>query len=119
MEGAVHSDLTGIAIVAVAAMLCGLGLERLRQPAVVGYIVAGTLLGPSAFAVVDVVDEARGRSLIWARRVAAAWRAWRARRRLPDIAAKAAGGNGAQGRRRPGDAQGRRRRRRRGKTGDA
>ena len=53
MEGAAHTDLTGIAIVAVAAMLCGLGLERLRQPAVVGYIVAGALLGPSAFAVVD------------------------------------------------------------------
>jgi CPA2 family monovalent cation:H+ antiporter-2 len=52
MEGGGHSDLTGIAIVAVAAMLCGLGLERLRQPAVVGYILAGALLGPTAFAVV-------------------------------------------------------------------
>ena len=52
MEAAAHSDLTGIAIVALAALLCGLGLERLRQPAIVGYILAGVLLGPSAFAVV-------------------------------------------------------------------
>jgi CPA2 family monovalent cation:H+ antiporter-2 len=52
MEATAHSDLTGIAIVALAALLCGLGLERLRQPAIVGYILAGVLLGPSAFAVV-------------------------------------------------------------------
>jgi CPA2 family monovalent cation:H+ antiporter-2 len=52
MEAAAHSDLTGIATVALAALLCGLGLERLRQPAIVGYILAGVLLGPSAFAVV-------------------------------------------------------------------
>ncbi|MBT3764310.1 MAG: cation/H(+) antiporter, partial [Rhodospirillales bacterium] len=52
MEAAAHSNLTGIAVVALAALLCGLGLERLRQPAIVGYILAGVLLGPSAFAVV-------------------------------------------------------------------
>jgi monovalent cation:H+ antiporter-2, CPA2 family len=52
MEAAAHSNLTGIAVVALAALLCGLGLERLRQPAIVGYIIAGVILGPSAFAVV-------------------------------------------------------------------
>lgn len=50
---AVHSDLLGIALVALAALACGLGLERLRQPAIVGYIVAGVLLGPSGLALVE------------------------------------------------------------------
>lgn len=40
-------DLTGIAIVAGAATLCGTLLRRLGQPAIVGYILAGILLGPS------------------------------------------------------------------------
>jgi CPA2 family monovalent cation:H+ antiporter-2 len=52
MEAVEHSNLTGIAIVALAALLCGIGMERLKQPAIVGYIVAGVLLGPSAFQVV-------------------------------------------------------------------
>ncbi|MDP1910515.1 MAG: cation:proton antiporter, partial [Hyphomicrobium sp.] len=39
-----HGDLTGIAIVVLAALACGIGMERLRQPAIVGYIVAGVLL---------------------------------------------------------------------------
>jgi CPA2 family monovalent cation:H+ antiporter-2 len=53
MEAAVvHSDLLDIALVALAALTCGLILERLRQPAVVGYILAGVILGPSGFAVV-------------------------------------------------------------------
>lgn len=54
---AVHSDLLGIALVALAALACGLGLERLRQPAIVGYIVAGVLLGPSGFALVEDRDS--------------------------------------------------------------
>ncbi|HJO72298.1 MAG TPA: cation:proton antiporter [Rhodospirillales bacterium] len=45
--------LTGIAVVALAALVCGLGLERLRQPAIVGYILAGVLLGPDVFALVE------------------------------------------------------------------
>jgi CPA2 family monovalent cation:H+ antiporter-2 len=53
MEAAIHSDLVDIAIVALAALACGLALERLRQPAVVGYILAGVILGPSGFAVVQ------------------------------------------------------------------
>ncbi len=40
-------DLTGIAVVAGAATLCGTLMTRLKQPAIVGYILAGILLGPS------------------------------------------------------------------------
>ena len=39
--------LVEIAIVAAAALVCGLLLQRLRQPVIVGYIAAGALLGPS------------------------------------------------------------------------
>ncbi len=42
-----HADLTGLAAVAVIALAGGLLMARLRQPAVVGYIVAGVALGPS------------------------------------------------------------------------
>ena len=52
MEGQVYTDLTGVAVVALAALLCGVALERLRQPAFVGYIFAGLLLGPTALGVV-------------------------------------------------------------------
>lgn len=49
-----HSDqLTAIALVTMAALLCGLALMRLRQPAVVGYIVAGIVLGPTGFKLVE------------------------------------------------------------------
>ncbi len=54
---AVHSNLTGIAVVVLAALLCGLAMERLRQPAIVGYILAGVLLGPSALALVENRDQ--------------------------------------------------------------
>lgn len=47
-----HTDLTGIAIVVVAALLCGLGMERFKQPAILGYMLAGVLLGPSALGLV-------------------------------------------------------------------
>jgi len=56
MEAAHHVDLTGIAIVALGALLCGYGMERLRQPAIVGYILAGVVLGPAGFGAVDVRD---------------------------------------------------------------
>ena len=51
-DAVAHNNLTGIAIVVVAALLCGLGMERLRQPAILGYMVAGVLLGPSALGLV-------------------------------------------------------------------
>lgn len=53
MEADVHSSLTGIAIVALAALVCGIAMERFRQPALVGYILAGVILGPSVFAIVE------------------------------------------------------------------
>jgi CPA2 family monovalent cation:H+ antiporter-2 len=42
-----HDSLVAIAIVGLAALLCGMAMTRLRQPALVGYILAGVLLGPS------------------------------------------------------------------------
>ena len=45
-------ELILIAIVALAALLCGLISARLRQPPVVGYIVAGIVLGPSGLELV-------------------------------------------------------------------
>jgi CPA2 family monovalent cation:H+ antiporter-2 len=47
------TDFTGIALVAVAATLCGMALARLKQPPIVGYIFAGIILGPSGFAFVE------------------------------------------------------------------
>ncbi len=46
-------NLTEIALVVLAALGCGILLERIRQPAVLGYILAGVLLGPSLFALVE------------------------------------------------------------------
>ncbi|MGE0746446.1 MAG: cation:proton antiporter [Rhodospirillales bacterium] len=46
------ADLTGIAIVMAGAVASGLMLQRLRQPAVVGYILAGVILGPSGVGLV-------------------------------------------------------------------
>ena len=56
MEAAHHVDLTGIAIVALGALLFGFAMEKLRQPAIVGYIVAGVTLGPAGFGLVNVRD---------------------------------------------------------------
>lgn len=51
MHGA--TALTGIAIVAVAATLCGMFMVRYKQPAIIGYILAGVILGPSGLGFVD------------------------------------------------------------------
>jgi CPA2 family monovalent cation:H+ antiporter-2 len=49
-----HIDtLTSIALVTTAALLCGLALIRLRQPAIVGYILAGVALGPTGLKLVS------------------------------------------------------------------
>jgi CPA2 family monovalent cation:H+ antiporter-2 len=57
MDG--HTDLTNIALVGLAALLCGMVMTRLRQPAVVGYILAGILLGPTAAGLVVNQDQIR------------------------------------------------------------
>ena len=51
MEHGQH--LTEIAIVVSVALACGLFLGRLRQPAIVGYILAGVVLGPSVLGFVE------------------------------------------------------------------
>jgi CPA2 family monovalent cation:H+ antiporter-2 len=45
-------ELTGLAVVAAAATLCGMAMARLNQPSIVGYIFAGVILGPSGLALV-------------------------------------------------------------------
>ncbi len=50
-------QLTPIALVTMAALLCGLALIRLRQPAVVGYIVAGIALGPTGLKLVNNTEN--------------------------------------------------------------
>lgn len=46
-------SLTQIALVAVAALLGGMLLTRLKQPAILGYVCAGIILGPSGFRFVE------------------------------------------------------------------
>jgi len=50
-------DLTSIALVTGIAVICGLLMTRLRQPAIVGYILAGLVLGPTSLAVVQNSDD--------------------------------------------------------------
>ena len=55
-----HVNLTGMAVVGLSALLCGLLMARLKQPALVGYIFAGVLLGPSALGVVENREQIGG-----------------------------------------------------------
>lgn len=50
-----HSEpgILGVTTVILAALLLGMGMVRLRQPAVLGYIFAGIVLGPSGLGLVD------------------------------------------------------------------
>ncbi len=43
----IEHELTSLAVVALVALVCGILLTRVRQPPVVGYILAGVVLGPS------------------------------------------------------------------------
>ena len=47
------SDVTAVAIVALAALACGLLFARLRQPAIIGYIAAGVVLGPAGLKLIS------------------------------------------------------------------
>jgi CPA2 family monovalent cation:H+ antiporter-2 len=47
------SNLTGLAVVVLTALGCGMVMARFRQPAIVGYLVAGVLLGPGGFELVE------------------------------------------------------------------
>lgn len=53
------SHLTEIAVVALVAVALGLFFVRLRQPPVVGYILAGIVLGPTMFGVVSHTGQVR------------------------------------------------------------
>jgi CPA2 family monovalent cation:H+ antiporter-2 len=48
-----NDELLPLAVVALAALSCGVILTRLKQPAVIGYIVAGLVLGPSGLELVE------------------------------------------------------------------
>ena len=53
----VHSEITFIALIVVVALLCGMAMLRLKLPALVGYILAGVVLGPSGFGLVEDRDR--------------------------------------------------------------
>ncbi|MHA1600362.1 MAG: cation:proton antiporter [Alphaproteobacteria bacterium] len=46
-------SLTGLAIVVLAALVCGAVMHRLKQPPVMGYILAGAILGPTGAGLVE------------------------------------------------------------------
>ena len=49
--------LVDIAIVVVVAVLLGLGLMRLRQPPLVGFILAGVVMGPTGLGFISTSDN--------------------------------------------------------------
>ena len=53
----VHSEITFIALIVVVALLCGMAMLRLKLPALVGYILAGVVLGPSGFGLLEDRDR--------------------------------------------------------------
>jgi CPA2 family monovalent cation:H+ antiporter-2 len=54
-----EAGLLAIAVVGLAALLCGMAMTWLRQPAIVGYILAGVILGPSALGIVGERENIR------------------------------------------------------------
>ena len=48
-----HEQLIPLAVVILVALSCGVIFTRLRQPAVIGYILAGVVLGPAGFGLVS------------------------------------------------------------------
>jgi len=49
--------ITNIALVILIALIFGLGMTRLKQPPILGYIIAGLILGPSGLAYVESRDQ--------------------------------------------------------------
>ncbi|MFN7114494.1 MAG: cation:proton antiporter [Alphaproteobacteria bacterium] len=52
-------QLTAIAMVTTVALLCGLALIRIRQPAIVGYILAGLVLGPTGLGFISNTETVK------------------------------------------------------------
>jgi monovalent cation:H+ antiporter-2, CPA2 family len=52
-------NLIAIAVVFSVALMCGLLLMRIKQPAIVGYILAGVILGPSGFGIIEETEAAK------------------------------------------------------------
>lgn len=50
-------DLTEITLVALAALLGGLAFTRFKQPAVLGYVIAGVVLGPSGLSLIESREQ--------------------------------------------------------------
>jgi len=48
-----HEQLIPLAVVILVALACGVIFTRFRQPAVIGYILAGVVLGPSVLGLVQ------------------------------------------------------------------
>ena len=47
-----HEQLIPLAVVILVALSCGIFFTRIHQPAVIGYILAGVVLGPAGFGLV-------------------------------------------------------------------
>jgi len=54
-----EAGLIAISIIGLAALLCGMVMTWLRQPAIVGYILAGVILGPSVLGLVAERENIR------------------------------------------------------------
>ena len=54
-----EAGLIAISVIGLAALLCGMVMTWLRQPAIVGYILAGVILGPSVLGLVAERENIR------------------------------------------------------------
>jgi CPA2 family monovalent cation:H+ antiporter-2 len=52
-----HETLVAILVLLASALVLGAAAERLRQTAVLGYLLAGTVVGPNALGLVDGADR--------------------------------------------------------------
>lgn len=52
-----HETLIAILVLLASALVLGAAAERLRQTAVLGYLLAGTIVGPNALGLVDGADR--------------------------------------------------------------